>query len=104
MRKTSLALIAALTAGAVAADGPLPNLSDPPVVPIVRGPGTGAAVGAPLAITQGQPGQGYCTNSQNPSAPRSTYGYEVRLACDHILIGAGILGVMYMLGAASATD
>ena len=104
MQKALIVLLALATP--VAADGPLPNLSDPPVRPIIRDVGQGAGqFGAPLAIPSGQSSKfGFCNNGQRSGTPPDAYGYDVKIACDHVLIGAGILGVMYMLGAAAATE
>lgn len=88
----------------VMADGVSPGaLSDPNVVPIVRGSGQGAN-GGPLVISEHAISPGYCHNSQSPGAQQSLYGYETRLACDHIVVGLGLLGGLYLMGSAAATN
>ncbi|MBB5722770.1 hypothetical protein FHS72_002400 [Loktanella ponticola] len=107
MLKAIVALFLTIIAGPTFADGVSSGaLSEPTVVPIIRvpAPALQAPLVAPMRITQTQRGQGYCHNSQNSGPTESLYGYEVKLACDHILVGAGILGVMFMLGASSSTN
>lgn len=107
MLKTIVALFLMFIAGPIFADGVSSGaLSDPAVVPIVRvqAPTAQQPLSMPTHIPQARRGQGYCHNSQNPGPTESVYGYEVKLACDHIAVGAGILAVMFMLGASSATN
>ena len=102
MRKITLALCYIGTASPIFADGFSPNaLVDPHVVPIVR---SGEPLRAPMVISGQQSGAGICNNSQNPSVQTNTYRPEVKLACDHIAVGLGVLGVMYFLGSAAATN
>jgi hypothetical protein len=104
MHKTVIALCLMIAAMPVYGDGVSSNaLSDPSVVPIIRGPGQ-APLSAPFVISEQQSGPGFCSNSQNPGTPPNAYGYEVKLACDHIFVGLGLLGGLYMLGAATATQ
>jgi len=86
--------------GPLWADGVAGALSDPPVVPIVRGP---TPLVAPLVIAE-DGRHGACHNSQNPGTPPVAGGYEVRLACDHIVVGLGLLAALYALGTATATN
>jgi hypothetical protein len=106
MQKAVFMFLTLALATPVIADGPLPNLTDPPVRPIIRDTGQGAAGGgAPLVIPTGQSGRfGFCNNGQRSGTPPDAYGYDVKIACDAVLIGGGILGVMFMLGAAAATE
>ncbi|MEJ6397799.1 hypothetical protein [Yoonia sp. 208BN28-4] len=80
-----LAVFAGLTAHA---DGPLPQLSDPVVIPapivIQNGPLVAPGLAPPVIAAGGQ---------------GSLLGYPVNIAWDHVAVGAAILGVMYALGA-----
>lgn len=107
MQNAVMTFLMLFCATSVSADGPLPNLSDPPVRPIIRDAGQGASVvgGPPLALPTGQAGRfGFCNNAQRSGTPPDAYGYDVKIACDAVLIGGGILGVMFMLGTASSTN
>lgn len=102
MRKALFTLYLSMVwAGPLWADGVSGALTDPPVVPIVRGPDP---LTAPLVITEQANRSGACHNSQNPGTSPVAAGYKVRLACDHILIGLGLLGGLYALGSASGTN
>ena len=100
MRKAILTiLLSTMWAGSLWADGVDGALTDPSVVPIVRGP-----LAAPFVIAEQGNRYGACHNSQNPGTSPVAAGYEVRLACDHILIGLGLLGGLFVLGSASGTN
>lgn len=68
------------------ADGPLPQLSDPIVVPA-------PANSQPLSAITSNGLSGSLASSQ-----RSLGGYPVNIAWDHVAVGAAILSVMYLLG------
>jgi hypothetical protein len=102
MRQTMLALICVSATSPVFADGVSPRaLLDPHVVPIVR---VGEPLRAPMVISDQQGGVGICSNGQSPSVQTNTYGSKAKLACDHIAVGGAVLGLMYLLGSATATN
>jgi hypothetical protein len=102
MRRAVFTLFLSLIwAGPLWADGVTGALTDPPVVPIVRSPDP---LGAPLVIGEQTNRSGVCHNSQNPGPSPVSAGYEVRLACDHILIGLALLGGLFALGSGSGTN
>lgn len=102
MRKTIFFVMFFLAwAQAVGADGVNGTLTDPHVVPIVRGPDP---LAVPLVITETHNRYGSCHNSQHPGTPPVAAGYELRFACDHIVVGVGLLAGLYLLGSAAATN
>lgn len=89
-----LIFVLAFVIGAAArADGPLPQLSDPLVLPapvvIQDAPQTASG---PLSAT------GTARGLPQIGIPSTLGGYPVNIAWDHVAVGAAILGVMYMLG------
>lgn len=102
MRKAIIvSLISMVWVTSVFADGVAGALSDPQVVPVIRG---GDPLNAPFVITQGGDRYGACHNSQNPGTPPVAAGYELRFACDHIVVGLGLLGGLFLLGSAASTN
>lgn len=103
----------ATTVTSARADGVNNPFGEATVSPIVRGPVTSTP--APLVIGQPgvsgagqgglyQPGSsyGFCSNADRPGTAPEVGGYRVGLACDHIAIGAALLGGMFLLGDTTA--
>lgn len=92
-----IAILCALT-------GATPLFADPNAPLVVQAPVAGQPVGVPVLLQDRPVVRKYCNNAARPSPVTTGPGKPFTLACDHIFVGAGILGVMAVLGAASATN
>lgn len=88
-----------------AADGVNDGLTDPVVIPAMDGSAgavdPGVLTQQPMGVSEKSGKTSFCTNGESPRTPPEVGGYEVRLACDHIIVGLALLAGLYFLGSAS---
>lgn len=94
-----------LMAQFAAADGVNDGLTDPVVIPTMNG-STGAVdpgmrTPQPMGVSGKSGKTSICTNGESPRTPPEVGGYEVRFACDHIIVGLALLAGLYFLGSSS---